>query len=299
MYGNWLARRRRAFPDVDTVVVQDIYILEVVNMNCSIHLLRVLSLSCVILAACATPSWSIVIRHDVDPQAYLDFGALPAFDSVGLITSRAFAGSGVLIADQWVLTAAHMVDRGNPKHYTFTIGGETYSGLQRIAHDNWNGSLLAGWDIGLLQLDRPVTNITAATRYTGFDDIGMTAAFVGYGRTGTGETGALSGTFGTKRAAENVLDKDGTFLGGSQRISLADFDSPTTAQSTQATAMDQDTSASPTSTSGSTRSSTSATVMAMTTGTRAGHRPDAAADVSSPMPTSSPNPPAPPSCSWA
>ena len=49
---------------------------------------------------------------------------------------------------------------------------------------------------------------------------------MGYGRAGTGFTGDLSGTIGTKRAGTNVIDALGSDRGFNESILLTDFDNP-------------------------------------------------------------------------
>jgi hypothetical protein len=175
-------------------------------------------------------SWAAggTIRADRNPALYTDLARLPRFDSVGLLTttttsSRELFTSGTLITPSIVLTAGHTFD--NAASIRFNVGGATYAGAQWIAHPNWNGDLAAGWDIGLLQLAAPVTNIAPAVRYTGSGELGQVGYSVGFGMTGTGLTGAVTRDR-RKRAGTNVID---TFFGSltkNPRILLSDFDNP-------------------------------------------------------------------------
>ena len=66
-----------------------------------------------------------------------------------------------------------------------------------------------GVDLALIRLDRPVTGITPATLYTGSDEIGRIAYWIGYGSIGNGTSGEDPATFGVRYGMENVLDERG------------------------------------------------------------------------------------------
>jgi len=162
-------------------------------------------------------------RHDVSPDVSLTMGS--SFESVGKFIGRsgssAYLGSGTLISDNWVLTAGHNVDSADS--LSFSIGGQDYSASSWIAHPGWDGDLMAGYDIALVQLDAPVANIAPAERYSGFEEMGAIATSVGYGKSGDGLSGAVSSA-GTRRAGQNVIDMVTQESGG--RVLLSDFDNP-------------------------------------------------------------------------
>jgi hypothetical protein len=166
-------------------------------------------------------AWAIVIRADRTDSQYVTLGANVAYAGVGRFdgttSNSSFIASGTLIAPDWVLTAAHVVDQATS--LKFTVGGSTYTGNSWTAYTGWTGNLMAGYDIGLVHLNSSA-NAKAATLYTGSAEFGQTATFVGYGMTGTGQTGATR-LDGKKRAAQNVID-------GMQnsRLFLSDFDNP-------------------------------------------------------------------------
>jgi Trypsin len=107
---------------------------------------------------------------------------------------------------------------------TFNIGGGSYAASQWAYHSNWTGDLAAGYDIAIVKLSTAPISVAPALRYTGSDELGRIGTSVGFGKTGTGLTGAI--TFdGLKRAGENVIDR--FYSGGNKRIFLSDFDNPT------------------------------------------------------------------------
>jgi hypothetical protein len=162
------------------------------------------------------------IRDDVADAQYIGLGQSPEYSSVGtFVNNQSFNGSAVLIAPDWVLTAAHLFRFASSG--TFTINGSSYTSSALITHPMWNGNAFAGYDFGLIQLSSPVLGVTPTLLYTGSNETGMTGTFIGYGMTGNGLSGALPGVDGNVRGFQNVIDGDfgnpGVLLG-------SDFDNP-------------------------------------------------------------------------
>jgi len=184
-----------------------------------------------VLSILSAPALSGVIRHDVDDALYRELGEQAQFGAVGA-TSIFFSNgqstncSGTLVSEQWVLTAAHCVDRAVSTGI-FTAGSSFGFVEEIVIHPDWErNNFLGGGDLALLKLSAPITTINPATIYSGDQELGSLATLIGYGQTGTGETGAIFGSHGTLRGGNNVIDELGTARGWDERILLTDFDSP-------------------------------------------------------------------------
>jgi secreted trypsin-like serine protease len=109
-------------------------------------------LSCTALLACAAPAGAVIGGEQVAPEA------VPWFASGSC--------GGTLVAPDRLLTAGHCV-RGNTLADLggWTVGGVTRNAVQFALHPNWrerNGDNILD-DVGLIQLDQPVTTVAPAT----------------------------------------------------------------------------------------------------------------------------------------
>jgi hypothetical protein len=187
------------------------------------------------LALVATVSTAAggTIRHDRSDSLYRALAQEPQFAAVGRY-SGTLGGSLTLIHPQWALTAAHVISDGQGNLHTHlgtvTIGNNVRTATQFIVprgvngNPGWNGSVGDGFDIALVRLSSPITNITPATIYTGFQEYRQIVTMVGFGQTGNGTTGS-TGSSGTKRAGLNVIDELFTMRNGLTGLRW-DFDDP-------------------------------------------------------------------------
>ncbi|TQV87751.1 pre-peptidase C-terminal domain-containing protein [Aliikangiella coralliicola] len=107
---------------------------------------------------------------------------------------------GTLIADSWVLTAAHCLDNSSAGSWTVRLGshtvnsGTSHNVSQMVVHPNWQGSggIQYGYDIALLKLSSPAaSNLTRALLPTqaiqnAIAGVGDNVTVSGWGRTYNG-----------------------------------------------------------------------------------------------------------------
>ncbi|QOV88737.1 S1 family peptidase [Humisphaera borealis] len=180
------------------------------------------------------------IRDDRDPALYTSLASDPAYQSVGLLQVSVFeegqpaVGSATLVAPDWVLTAAHVVEGG--RAINFTVGGQTYVANRWVSHPKYTGNLITGYDLALVQLSQAVSDVVPAQIYRKRKERTSLATFVGFGRTGNGLTGDITDDR-LKRAGTNIVDgqlkrdnkgflKVIEKLPSTARTFAVDFDSP-------------------------------------------------------------------------
>jgi hypothetical protein len=188
--------------------------------------------------AAVSPCAAGVIRDDRADADYRAYANQPQFASVGSYSTGSLFGSFTLIAPDWALTAAHVVDTdgdGDVADETFSndtlrIGTQSRHATQLIVpkgvngNPGWNGNINSGFDLALVHLDLPFTSIAPAPLYTSFQELGKQITSVGYGQGGTGSNGATTGS-GIKRAGDNIVDQYNTFANGATALRW-DFDEP-------------------------------------------------------------------------
>lgn len=176
-----------------------------------------------LIALAALPANAIVIRADLPDADYrAQASELPA------LADLPQEGHGVLIAPDWVLTAAHAT-----QGHTITelrIGGTPRAVAAVIVHPGFRAAapelqrgdaapllaaLKASADIALIRLQEPVKDVTPLALYRGSDEAGQVVRLYGKGASGNGATGqdAAAPHRGELRRADNrLLGSDGHWL---------------------------------------------------------------------------------------
>lgn len=148
---------------------------------------------------------AIVIRHDVAPVAY--HAASDDYPAVfGLLRTRRgyWDCPATLIAPDWAITAGHCTEAPRIQEglagggYAVQIGGAENT-IDRIVRHPRS-------DVALVHLARPMANARPAQLYAGADEVGQVVNLLGWGDTGTGQTG-VTGPDGQFRLARNKVDR--------------------------------------------------------------------------------------------
>ncbi len=185
-----------------------------------------LSLSAVVLCASAQAVTRLVNVSDSEYQAAAVNVPIAWLQYTG---DSSFTTSGVLIGDQFLLSAGHCYRSGN---HTAKIGGQTYTIVSWTPHPSWNLSTpdyLAGFDFSVARLDRRVTNLAPMPIHSGAVASNSAISVTSAGGTGLGDGTQFAFPWGPipaswpLRSMTNLVDLDATL----PNIFLTDFDNPT------------------------------------------------------------------------
>lgn len=118
-------------------------------------------------------------------------------------TNQTHAASCVVIAPQWVITAAHVVD--GTDGWMVLLDDGTKKPLKSISiHHGFNGGV-GNSDIAIGRVDGLLDLEFYPALYEDKDEAGKVVSIAGYGLHGTFETGATESD-GKKRAGQNTID---------------------------------------------------------------------------------------------
>lgn len=176
------------------------------------------------LAGLALSSASaVVIRHDVPDSAYL----VPDSEFPALV-DLPHEGQGVLISDQWVVTAAHGAQWHPVSHVM--INGKWRSVEKVVVHPGYKSGpyvppsgdsapfmvfRAANDDIALIKLTQPLDDVAPVALHRTSDEQGQLGKFYGKGATGDGVNGQnmhSSHRGGLRRAYNRVSSAEGKWL---------------------------------------------------------------------------------------
>ncbi len=175
-----------------------------------------------------------IIRHDKSIDKYIEIGMSHKFDCVGRYSTTKDTSdyaAGVLISPKWVLTASHFVEDSSLWKF-----GNKYYKTKRIIKNpkllpdatelQWNG-----WDLALIELEKPVLDIQPAIRYRERNEFGKVITKIGYGYWGDGKSGLKTPRVAGRLGGNNTIDAvGGTYEGRNftNDVLVCDFDSPET-----------------------------------------------------------------------
>lgn len=152
----------------------------------------------------AIPASATVIRHDRTDADMLKLGE--RFEAVCRVIPD---GSCTLIAESWVITAAH-VARSIREGSEIRIGDASYKVKRVIVHPDGTGppGRPPEVDLALVELAEKVKGVSPIPVYNGDSELGKTLYIVGYGDFGNAHS-ALTRMDGKRRAVTNKVDDAG------------------------------------------------------------------------------------------
>lgn len=209
----------------------------------------------IVLSLCLfTLFFNGIIRHDVNEEEYLKLGKQQQFDCVAQIYRNSDPkGSGVLIKEKYILTAAHIAVESEIKEDTIVqnnmvltvfqpfnehidkanlfveINGQRIKAKNVIVHPGYTADIKKGYcDLMVIELEEPVKTIHPAKLNKKRDEMGAEVTGCGFGVSGIADKPETVAPYNKKIAGENTIDSIGgkSFKNHYTEI-FADFDHPT------------------------------------------------------------------------
>ena len=169
---------------------------------------------------------AVVIRHDVDDAKYqVPDNAFPALADIPQ------EGHAILIAPQWLVTAAHAVSWQMHPVSELSLNGRTLAIEKIVIQPGYKPMpavppssdaapfmrfLFDRDDLALIKLKTPVTDVAPVPLYKAHDELGKVVTFFGKGATGDGRSGvSMHAPHRTRlrQGFNQVAEADGKWLG--------------------------------------------------------------------------------------
>ncbi|OHD55641.1 MAG: hypothetical protein A2Y33_13485 [Spirochaetes bacterium GWF1_51_8] len=174
-------------------------------------------------------AYPVIIRADIPDQEYIEY-AKSSFFIPGLVVTRPEApihGSGVVIGQNFILTAGHIGSKDGPAGMPVIFQQKEYFVDHVFLFPGYisNQNSASGCDLAILHIKgNGISYIEPAKIWKGEVKTGMQVFGVGQGKSGTGvqKTDTVSG--GVFRGYQNTID----FIGDNAHynILITDFDGP-------------------------------------------------------------------------
>jgi hypothetical protein len=169
----------------------------------------------------------LILRDDVDQDRSVAMAAeYSGLAHLNFITPRGFReGEATLIADRWLLTAAHVTGRLEPGH-VISVGDEDVAVAEVVRHPDWRPGPGAAPDLALVRLASAIRDTDPIELYRESDEVGQRIILLGLGDYGDGKSGPV-GNDGRVRLATNRIDA------ANEHSIVFDFDAPGSGEATE------------------------------------------------------------------
>lgn len=158
---------------------------------------------------------AVMIRHDVPDSDYTNRAwEVPFAASRVTLLTAVENTSGTLISPHHLITAGHLVagwvpegSNQAPCAITIRIDTNLFTGVHVYLFPAYDRDLVVGgFDVAIVRLSDPVTNVTPASVWIGGVGLGQRYTGIGQGRTGTGLDNNEPLPGGVYRGYENTVD---------------------------------------------------------------------------------------------